>query len=121
MRKVIVMVVVSLALVAAQASSEKPNGQTSLPAGTETIGHLMQRAGYKTAIIGKWGLGSTWDSGSPNEQGFDLFFGYTDQRKAHNYYPEYLWFNGEKRTLNGEKYSHDLTDGSGYRNDPPTD
>jgi len=85
-----------------------PRGQTPLPAGTETIGHLMQRAGYKTAIIGKWGLGSTWDSGNPNEQGFDYFFGYTDQRKAHNYYPEYLWRDSEKLMLNGSEYSHDL-------------
>jgi arylsulfatase A-like enzyme len=85
-----------------------PDGQTPLPAGTETVGRLMQRAGYATAIIGKWGLGSTWDSGNPNEQGFDLFFGYTDQRKAHNYYPEYLWRNGDKVMLHGKQYSHDL-------------
>lgn len=85
-----------------------PNGQTPLPAGTETVGRLMQRAGYRTAIIGKWGLGSTWDSGNPNQQGFDLFFGYTDQRKAHNYYPEYLWRNSDKVMLDGKEYSHDL-------------
>ncbi len=90
-----------------------PGGQTPLPAGTETVGRLMQRAGYKTAIIGKWGLGSTWDCGHPNKQGFDHFFGYTDQRKAHNYYPEYLWRNSEKIMLDNGKgkendYSHDL-------------
>ncbi|VGO20383.1 arylsulfatase [Pontiella sulfatireligans] len=90
-----------------------PGGQTPLPKGTETMGKLMQRAGYKTAIIGKWGLGSTWDSGHPNQQGFDHFFGYTDQRKAHNYYPEYLWRNSDKLMLDNGKgkkndYSHDL-------------
>ncbi|WPJ95984.1 arylsulfatase [Coraliomargarita algicola] len=90
-----------------------PDGQTPLPEGTETVGKLMQRAGYKTAIIGKWGLGSTWDSGHPNQQGFDHFFGYTDQRKAHNYYPEYLWRNSDKIMLDNGKgkkndYSHDL-------------
>ncbi|MEP2775878.1 MAG: arylsulfatase [Luteolibacter sp.] len=90
-----------------------PNGQMPLLEGTETVGKLMQRAGYKTAVIGKWGLGSTWDSGSPNKQGFDHFFGYTDQVLAHNYYPEYLWRNSEKVMLDNGKgkendYSHDL-------------
>ncbi|MBX2874017.1 MAG: arylsulfatase [Saprospiraceae bacterium] len=90
-----------------------PNGQTPIPANSETMGKLMKRAGYTTACIGKWGLGGFHNSGNPNKQGFDLFYGYTDQRKAHNYYPEYLWLNGEKQMLNnsvGEEndYSHDL-------------
>jgi arylsulfatase A len=85
-----------------------PDGQTPIPAESETLGKLMKRAGYKTACIGKWGLGSFNDSGNPLKQGFDLFYGYTDQRKAHNYYPEYLGLNGEKEMLNGKKYSHDL-------------
>ena len=90
-----------------------PNGQTPIPAGSETLGTLMQRAGYKTACIGKWGLGGFHNSGNPNKQGFDYFFGYTDQRKAHNYYPQYLWENGIKKYLdnnNGKQneYSHDL-------------
>ncbi len=90
-----------------------PNGQTPIPESSETLGKLMQRAGYKTACIGKWGLGGFHDTGNPNKQGFDLFYGYTDQRKAHNYYPEYLWLNGEKQFLDNKKgkqkeYSHDL-------------
>ena len=90
-----------------------PDGQTPITEDTETLGKLMQRAGYKTACIGKWGLGSFNNSGNPNTQGFDLFYGYTDQRKAHNYYPEYLWLNGEKQFLDNGKgkqhdYSHDL-------------
>jgi len=85
-----------------------PRGQTPIPANTETIGKLMQRAGYATACIGKWGLGSAWNTGSPNKQGFDFFFGYYDQRNAHNYYPQYLWKNETKVQLGGKKYSHDL-------------
>ena len=34
-----------------------PDGQTTIPEGTETIGRMMQRAGYRTACIGKGGLG----------------------------------------------------------------
>ncbi|MDD7986866.1 arylsulfatase [Lentisphaera marina] len=90
-----------------------PDGQTPIPADSETLGKLMKRAGYATACIGKWGLGSFHDSGNPNKQGFDHFYGYTDQRLAHNYYPEYLWRNAQKEMLNnknGEEndYSHDL-------------
>jgi len=90
-----------------------PDGQTPIPAESETIGKLMKRAGYTTACIGKWGLGNFHNSGNPNKQGFDLFYGYTDQRHAHNYYPDYLWLNGEKQKLNNsggknKDYSHDL-------------
>ena len=34
--------------------------------------------------------------GFPNRQGFDYSFGYFSQSHAHNYYPEYLFRNGEK-------------------------
>ncbi|WP_136060783.1 sulfatase-like hydrolase/transferase [Pontiella sulfatireligans] len=90
-----------------------PNGQTPIPADSETLGKLMQRAGYKTACIGKWGLGGekpdgTLNYGFPTKQGFDYFFGYADQRRAHNYYPAFLWRNEEKVQLGGKVYSHDL-------------
>jgi arylsulfatase A-like enzyme len=66
-----------------------------------TIAQLMQRAGYKTALCGKWGLGAAipGNQGLPRKQGFDLFFGYLNQVHAHNYYPDYLWLNEEKRPL----------------------
>jgi len=70
--------------------------QTPLPSNSFTLGHLMQNAGYATSCIGKWGLGSPTNSGAPNNQGFDHFFGYLDQVKAHYYYPQYLWRNRNK-------------------------
>jgi arylsulfatase A-like enzyme len=85
-----------------------PDGQTPIPAGTETLGTMMQRAGYKTACIGKWGLGGAHNSGYAVKQGFDLFYGYYDQRRAHNYYTDYLWRNNKKKMLDGKTYSHDL-------------
>ncbi len=56
-------------------------------------------AGYKTALIGKWGLGEAGTTGVPNRQGFDYFFGYLNQRHAHNYYPTFLWRNEERIKL----------------------
>jgi len=79
-------------------------GQRPLPPGTETIGTLLQRAGYATGAIGKWGLGGPESTGRPNRQGFDHFYGYLCQRVAHNYYPTHLWRNGEKDILEGNDY-----------------
>ncbi len=75
-------------------------GQMPLPAGTVTIGTLLQKEGYTTGAIGKWGLGMGYSSGSPNKQGFDYFYGYYDQKQAHNYYPTHLWENEKWDTLN---------------------
>lgn len=85
-----------------------PNTQTPIPSGTETIGRLLQREGYKTACIGKWGLGNFNSVGAANKQGFDHFFGYYDQRHAHNYYTDHLYRNGVRIPLDGKTYSHDL-------------
>jgi arylsulfatase A-like enzyme len=41
-----------------------------------TIGHEMQSAGYKTGIIGKWGVGSDHPYIIPANKGFDTFFGF---------------------------------------------
>ncbi|MEJ7766365.1 MAG: arylsulfatase [Chitinophagaceae bacterium] len=75
-------------------------GQMPLPEGTFTIGHLMQQAGYTTGAIGKWGLGLHSNTGDPNKQGFNFFYGYLDQKQAHNYYPSHLWKNGSWDKLN---------------------
>ena len=74
-------------------------GQLPLPAATRTIAHLMQDAGYKTAMIGKWGLGYPGSEGSPNKMGFDFFYGYNCQRQAHSYYPMFLYRNDKREML----------------------
>ena len=77
-------------------------GQRPIPANTFTIGKMLQKAGYKTACVGKWGLGAPFTDGVPNKQGFDFFYGYNCQRQAHNYYPGHLWKNEEKVILDNE-------------------
>ena len=72
------------------------NGQYPLNPNRPTLTKMMKTAGYKTAMIGKWGLGNPNTPGSPQNHDWDYFFGYTDQVLAHNYYPEYLWKNEEK-------------------------
>lgn len=66
-----------------------------------TVAGVLQQAGYRTALIGKWGLGDTGAAatGLPRRQGFDEFFGYLNQHHAHNHYPDYLWRNEERVSL----------------------
>ena len=68
-----------------------------------TVAELLKKAGYTTAIIGKWGLGEAGTTGVPNKKGFDYWFGYLNQRHAHNYYPEFLWKNQEKIAVEGNQ------------------
>lgn len=82
-------------------------GEDPLPAGTFTVARMLQQAGYRTACIGKWGLGGPRSSGAPNKQGFDYFFGYTGHGQAHEYYPDHLWRNDQRVALDGKTYSHD--------------
>lgn len=66
-----------------------------------TVARILQQAGYRTALIGKWGLGDVGaaTTGVPRRQGFDEFFGYLNQHHAHNHYPSYLWRNEERVAL----------------------
>lgn len=80
-------------------------GQMPLPEDAFTIGHMLQKQGYVTGAIGKWGLGGPASTGIPNKQGFDLFYGYLDQKQAHNYYPTHLWRNETWDTLNNTYFS----------------
>jgi arylsulfatase A len=90
-------------------------GQTPLPEVEITLPEQLKSAGYTTACIGKWGLGSPHNSGDPQKQGFDHFFGYYCQRHAHNHYPRFLFRDGVKVPLEGNdggatgrQYSQDL-------------
>ncbi len=79
-----------------------------------TVAQRLKEAGYSTGITGKWGIAEPNTPGIPTKKGFDDWFGYLNQRRAHTYYPPYLWRNGEKAILEeniGDRegcYSHDL-------------
>lgn len=71
-------------------------GQAPMAEGTTTLATVMRDAGYKTAMIGKWGLGGPASSSKPTDMGFDYFYGYMCQRMAQCYYPPFL-YDGEVR------------------------
>ena len=79
---------------------EYDEGQYPIQSETITFPELLQHAGYATGAMGKWGLGPVGSTGDPNNQGFDLFFGYNCQAVAHSFYPESLWRNADKVHIN---------------------
>jgi arylsulfatase len=83
----------------------KPEGQFPIPLDTVTLAKLLKQRGYATGAFGKWGLGGPGSSGDPNKQGFDRFYGYNCQRVAHNYYPDHLWDNDRRVTLDNPVFA----------------
>jgi len=77
-------------------------GQRPIPQESITIGKIMQEAGFRTAAVGKWGLGAPHTHGIPNKQGFDFFYGYNCQRQAHTYYPLHLYKNENRVYLEND-------------------
>lgn len=75
-------------------------GQMPLPSEAFTVADLLKHKGYKTALVGKWGLGMGNTEGSPLKHGFDYYYGYLDQKQAHNFYPTHLWENDKRVLLN---------------------
>lgn len=74
-------------------------GQMPLPENTFTVPKMLKKAGYTTALIGKWGLGMVGTTGTPVKHGFDYYYGYLDQKQAHNFYPTHLWENDKWDSL----------------------
>lgn len=68
-------------------------GQAPMAPGTTTLATVMKSAGYRTAMIGKWGLGGPTSQSKPTDMGFDYFYGYLCQRMAQCYFPPYLYNN----------------------------
>lgn len=77
-------------------------GQRPILNSTITLGEIMQKAGYTTGIVGKWGLGAPLTEGIPTKNGFNFFYGYNCQRQAHQLYPKHLWKNEEKIWLDND-------------------
>lgn len=77
-------------------------GQRPLETGTVTIASLLKKGGYKTGMIGKWGLGAPHTESIPTKMGFDYFFGINCQRMAHTFYPPFLYENERRFHLNND-------------------
>ncbi len=87
-------------------------GLLSLPPQQTTVATVLHGTGYATGGFGKWGLGNPGSTGAAEKQGFDVFFGYYDQKHAHDYYTDHLVRNGvdvpqpQSGKRSWEDYSH---------------
>ena len=77
-------------------------GQRPMKTNTVTIAGLLKQGGYKTGMIGKWGLGAPHTESIPTKMGFDYFYGINCQRMAHTYYPVFLYENENRDYLNND-------------------
>ncbi len=72
-----------------------------IPKNEVFLAQVAQEAGYNTAQFGKLDVGFlTWHS-LLTRHGWDHYEGYYDHRRAHGFFPPYLWRNGEKFPLAG--------------------
>ncbi|MDX2181006.1 MAG: arylsulfatase [Bryobacteraceae bacterium] len=67
--------------------------RVSLRATDRTFPEAIRKAGYRTAACGKWGIGEAGTAGTPNDKGFERWFGFLNQDHALDYYPTHLWRN----------------------------
>lgn len=86
----------------------------ALGPGDITIAEVLKTAGYATGMVGKWHLSNTEEiyelapDAKPDQEGFDYWFGCLHGIHAADYYPDFVWDNGEQYPLNGEVYTADI-------------
>ena len=79
-----------------------------------TVAQVLKSRGYVTGMTGKWGLGEPGSTGEPNWKGFDEWFGFLNQNHAHTHYPDYLWRNQTRVTIEAnvdrqrKQHTHEL-------------
>ncbi len=97
--------------------NQSARGQDHLEPEDVTIGEALKSAGYATCMVGKWGAALPGTPGTPDKKGFDTSFGFYDQRRAHTYYPHYLYENGVPVPL-PENYGYDMDYSYRHTRDP---
>lgn len=75
------------------------NGFETLNPDETTLAELLQAAGYRTGLFGKWHLGEYYPS-VPNAQGFEEYLGFRTGHTA-NYYDAVLEHNGQPTSTKG--------------------
>lgn len=85
-----------------------------LKPGDVTLPEVLWQGGYTTAGIGEWDVGNANSSSSPNNQGFDYWYGFMNTQEAADPYPDFVWINTERVPIpenNGgqeKQYANDI-------------
>lgn len=116
------------------ANDRNGNIGAGLRAQDVTVGEILTDAGYRSAILGKWGWGASGNRSLtgpdampalnnlpslPAAQGFEFFFGYLNHSAAHDFYYDFMWqsnqlggattlINNDNGPAGSPEYSHDL-------------
>ncbi|MCI0332863.1 MAG: sulfatase-like hydrolase/transferase [Planctomycetes bacterium] len=76
-------------------------GHDTLNSDEVTVAEVLKRAGYHTALFGKWHQGRYMNS-HPNNRGFEEFFGFWQYGHVERYfYPDRMWHNRERVECRG--------------------
>ncbi|NMW32013.1 sulfatase-like hydrolase/transferase [Altererythrobacter sp. RZ02] len=67
----------------------------SLRPGDRTLAHLLSDAGYKTALFGKFGIGTTFGQTDPMTMGFQEWKGLLHNIQAHRQFPMFMFENNK--------------------------
>ena len=73
-----------------------------------TLASVLKQAGYKTAIVGKYGLQGKgnnprqWEA-YPTKRGFDFYFGYVRHRDGHEHYPKEGLYQQKKQVWDNDQ------------------
>lgn len=82
-----------------------------IPADRPTLGHLLKKAGYHTAMVGKWHLGWDWQrsgkeidftkpvKNGPDINGFDYYYGHCGSLDM----PPYVWVDTGRITAQPDR------------------
>mmetsp|Transcript_35328 Transcript_35328/g.43607 ORF Transcript_35328/g.43607 Transcript_35328/m.43607 type:complete len:543 (+) Transcript_35328:439-2067(+) len=81
-------------------------GDFALPNDRSTFVEILRKAGYYTALIGKWGFGghSAIPPSHPLDKGFDKFFGQLTHEDSHIFFPDRIYDN----TRENKRYDANL-------------
>ena len=69
----------------------------------KTLAHMMRNVGYKTALFGKYGIGTTFGKTDPMTMGFDTWYGLLHNVTAHRQFPIMMFRDNDMQFIGPNK------------------
>jgi len=71
--------------------------------GDKTLAHMMSGVGYKTALFGKYGIGTTFGKTDPMTMGFQTWYGLLHNVTAHRQFPIMMFRDNDMQFIGPNK------------------